>query len=65
MGRVAVKKSGNFAIQSLSGKVDGISYKHCSLQQRAAGCHYTLTTGKTLEQRFLSCMNAGVPALNI
>jgi hypothetical protein len=65
VGRVAVRASGYFAVQSLSGKVDGISYKLCSLLQRADGYLYSLTTGKLLEQRFLPGLNAGVSALNI
>lgn len=39
-GRVAVRKTGSFNIQTLSGAVQGISHKHCTLTQRADGYGY-------------------------
>lgn len=41
-GRVAVRKTGSFNIQALNGVVQGISYKHCTLTQRADGYGYHL-----------------------
>jgi 5-methylcytosine-specific restriction endonuclease McrA len=37
MGRVAVRASGSFNIQSKNGLVQGISHKHCTLIERGAG----------------------------
>lgn len=39
-GRVAVRKTGSFNIQTLSGAVQGISYKNCTLMQRSDGYGY-------------------------
>lgn len=39
-GRVAVRKTGSFNIQTLSGAIQGISYKHCTLTQRGDGYGY-------------------------
>ena len=39
-GRVAVRKTGSFNIQTLAGAVQGISHKHCTLTQRADGYGY-------------------------
>jgi len=40
LGRVAVRKTGSFNIQTLSGAIQGISYKHCTLTQRGDGYGY-------------------------
>lgn len=40
MGRVAVRKTGSFNIQTLAGAVQGISYKYCTLTQKADGYGY-------------------------
>ena len=40
-GRVAVRSSGNFNIQSAHGVVQGISYRYCKLIQRNDGYAYT------------------------
>jgi len=40
LGRIAVRKTGSFNIQTLTGAVQGISYKHCTLTQRADGYGY-------------------------
>ncbi len=40
-GRVAVRASGFFNIQSHAGTVQGIAHRHCSLLQRADGYSYT------------------------
>lgn len=42
-GRVAVRKTGSFNIQTHSGVVQGISHKYCQLLQRADGYSYNLT----------------------
>ena len=39
-GRVAIRKSGSFNIQTLAGVVQGIGYRHCRLLQRADGYGY-------------------------
>jgi hypothetical protein len=39
-GRVAVRASGSFNIQTGSAVVQGISHKHCTLAQRADGYAY-------------------------
>jgi hypothetical protein len=41
VGKVAVRASGSFNIATLTGVVQGISYKHCSVFHRADGyCIY-------------------------
>lgn len=40
-GRVAIRASGSFNIQSTSGVVQGISYRHCQLLQRNDGYGYS------------------------
>lgn len=40
-GRVAVRASGSFNIQTPTGVIQGISYKHCILIQRADGYGYS------------------------
>lgn len=42
-GRVAVRKTGSFNIQTEQGSVQGISHKHCTLIQRGDGYGYHLT----------------------
>jgi hypothetical protein len=42
LGRVAIRKTGSFNIQTSSGTVQGISYQHCRLMQRADGYGYHL-----------------------
>jgi len=41
VGRVAVRQTGSFNIQAQGGTVQGISYRHCRLLQRADGYGYT------------------------
>lgn len=43
VGRVAVRASGNFNIQSASGLIQGISHRYCKVVQRADGYGYYLT----------------------
>ena len=40
-GRVAVRFSGNFCIDTSTGKVDGISHRHCKNVQRLDGYSYS------------------------
>ena len=44
-GRVAIRRTGSFNVQTAQGVVQGIDYKHCRVLQRADGYGY-LTTGK-------------------
>ena len=46
VGRVAVRATGNFNIQTLSGAVQGISYKHCRIAQRNDGYGYFFQPGQ-------------------
>lgn len=43
LGRVAIRKTGSFNIQTLDGSVQGISYRHCTLMQRGDGYRYHQT----------------------
>lgn len=43
-GRVAVRASGSFNIQTSDGLVQGISHKHCTLIQRGSGYGFNLNT---------------------
>jgi 5-methylcytosine-specific restriction endonuclease McrA len=43
-GRVAVRTSGNFNLQTESGLVEGISWRHCHLIERGNGYHYKSLT---------------------
>lgn len=45
LGRVAVRAIGSFRIQTQTGTIDGISWKVCTVQQRADGYSYSI--GKT------------------
>lgn len=40
-GRVAVRKTGSFNIQTSNEVIQGISHKYCSVIQRADGYSYT------------------------
>jgi 5-methylcytosine-specific restriction endonuclease McrA len=40
IGRVAIRATGSFNIQTASGTVQGISYKHCHILQRSDGYSY-------------------------
>nr|WP_297482421.1 hypothetical protein [Ferrovum sp.] len=43
LGRVAIRASGSFNIQSTTGLVQSIHHRFCSLVQRADGYGYSLT----------------------
>ena len=63
-GRVAVRSSGSFNLQTGSGVVQGISYKDCRLLQRADGYGYSIhpitEKGEAGEALSLPGMNAGL-----
>lgn len=44
-GRVAVRSSGSFNIQTLTSAVQGVSYKHCRILMRGDGYTYVLKHG--------------------
>lgn len=54
-GRVAVRSSGRFNIETKSGLVKDIGYKYCHLIQRNDGYSYNYK-----ERNFLSAMNSQV-----
>ncbi|MBF8263597.1 MAG: endonuclease [Parachlamydiales bacterium] len=69
-GRVAIRASGYFNIQTAEGVVQGISSKNCRLAQHADGYHYLGNLGanfnsQTKEQRLLPALKAQVSALSI
>lgn len=41
VGRVAVRRTGNFDIQTAGGTIQGINHKHCALQMRGDGYSYS------------------------
>ena len=49
-GRVAVRATGNFAVFTSGGRVDGISHRHCRVVQRADGYDYAWTEKKRAEK---------------
>jgi 5-methylcytosine-specific restriction endonuclease McrA len=70
-GRVAVRASGSFNIQSKEEVVQGISWKHCKLVQRADGYQYNPhlpgfktdhNINQTMERRFLPPLKEWVSA---
>jgi hypothetical protein len=52
IGRVAIRASGNFNIQTAPGVVQGINAKHCRLIQRADGYHYLKLTSAVNAEDF-------------
>ncbi|MBK1649486.1 RNA-guided endonuclease IscB [Rhabdochromatium marinum] len=51
VGRVAVRASGRFNIQTATNLVQGISHRHCRVVQRADGYGYSFTPIQTEEAR--------------
>jgi hypothetical protein len=49
VGRVAVRQTGSFNIQTPTGTVQGISYRHCRLLQRADGYGYSFQLKPEME----------------
>jgi len=50
LGRVAIRKTGSFNVQTLNGAIQGISYKHCTVTQRADGYGYHIQTNDKKEE---------------
>jgi hypothetical protein len=50
LGRVAVRKTGSFNIQTPGGAIQGISYRHCTLTQRADGYGYHIQPDQPKEE---------------
>ena len=50
LGRVAVRKTGSFNIQTPGGAIQGISYRHCTLTQRADGYGYHIQPNQRKEE---------------
>ena len=66
VGRVAVRASGYFNIQTARGIQQGISSKNCLLVQHADGYHYLGNFNPEIEeQRFLPALKSQVSALSI
>jgi 5-methylcytosine-specific restriction endonuclease McrA len=67
-GRVAVRASGSFNIQTRHGLVQGVSHRYCTLVQRGDGYSYQLVsktdvTGTPLQPRNTSCSALYLPGL--
>ena len=69
VGRVAVRRTGSFNVQTARGTVQGISHRHCRVVQRADGYGYVLETSRkeetatmhgTREPAFLPALKDGV-----
>src|SRR5215471_8049331 len=58
IGRVAVRVTGSFNLQTGSGVRQGIAWKCCRLVQRSDGYHYSTTKGSASSP----CLKAGVSA---
>ncbi len=77
VGRVAIRASGSFNVQTADGVVQGISSKYCHLVQYADGYHYvghspvckleknSISNKQIEEQRFLPALKDWVSALSI
>jgi hypothetical protein len=68
-GRVAIRASGGFNIQTPQGVIQGISYRHCKVVQRGDGYGYSLVakmdvTGAPLQQRNASRSALYLPTIN-
>ena len=69
LGRVAIRASGSFSIQTENGLMQGIHHRFCTLIQRADGYGYSwtkiaLTKGGAGEALSLPGLNAGVSRAN-
>ena len=53
-GRVAIRATGSFNIETPQGLIQGVSYRHCRLISRADGYSYSLITKQEKE-----CGNQG------
>ncbi|MFT5933192.1 MAG: 5-methylcytosine-specific restriction endonuclease McrA [Hydrogenophaga sp.] len=62
-GRVAIRATGSFNIQTAEGVVQGISHKHCTLLQRGDGYGYQQSRAtQTLEEVVLRTTRSASPA---
>ncbi len=52
LGRVAVRKTGSFNVQTLNGAIQGISYKYCTVPQRADGYGYHIQLNQKEEMGY-------------
>lgn len=50
-GRLAVRATGSFNIQTGSGVIQGISHKHCKVLMRGDGYAYSRTTAEQIKER--------------
>jgi hypothetical protein len=50
LSRFAVRKTGSFNIQTPGGAIQGISYRHCTLTQRADGYGYHIQPNQRKEE---------------
>jgi 5-methylcytosine-specific restriction endonuclease McrA len=60
VGRVAVRTSGCFNIQSGSGVIQGIAHRFCRILQRADGYGYSMSHSTERRSAFLPALNGGV-----
>ena len=51
IGRVAVRRTGSFNIQTLNGVIQGISHRHCRLIQRTDGYGYAFQSTMSNQER--------------
>jgi 5-methylcytosine-specific restriction endonuclease McrA len=70
IGRVAIRASGSFNIQTYTGTVQGISWKYCTLCSHADGYSYSLQKTNTLTPnpngaRFIPDLKDGVSTCHI
>lgn len=62
-GRVAVRVTGSFNIQTAAGVRQGVGWKSCRVLQRADGCGYSATSKKGAASS--PCLKAGGSAAKI
>ena len=51
LGRIAIRATGNFNIQTSQGLIQGISHRHCRMISRSDGYHYTWIGKRTKGDR--------------
>ena len=54
-GRVAVRATGSFNIQTTEGVIQGISHKHCKLLQRGDGYGYQQSRATQTREEVVHC----------
>jgi hypothetical protein len=65
VGRVAVRASGSFNIQTSAGVRQGIGWKVCRMLQRADGYGYSLTPTNKKGAASSPCLKAGVSTASV